>query len=186
MRPVVDFLKKCFVINSAWPEFHLRFFPWLLLSKYWQRWAGKHFSQSANRKSQIGRFLGVLVRKSQIPQIFIINSQIVNPSKNTLQLCLKKVLNYMYTCSCKDNKCGYLRTCGSFKSTERLGPQIANPQVSHLRKVRKSNKVLKPQMWGFAICETYLLTAHLWILDRRWWAWALLLFLLRVSLVIAN
>jgi hypothetical protein len=53
----------------------------------------------------------------------------------------------------------YLRTCGSFKSAKswgsqianlritnsqsqkRLCPQIANPQVPHLRKVCKSNKL---------------------------------------------
>ncbi len=42
-----------------------------------------------------------------------------------------------------------------------LSPQIANLQVSHLRKVRKSNKLLSPQICVFSICVTFLRTAQL-------------------------
>ncbi len=47
------------------------------------------------------------------------------------------------------------------KAQKIYGPQIANPQLLHLRKVRKSIKKLSLQICGFAIFGTYLLTAHL-------------------------
>ncbi len=127
MRPVVLFLKKRCVktqpdLRLTWGFVHGCYFQ-----NIGQKRAGANFlSKSGNLKSK-------KCTKSASPQIansqiFIIISQIVNPSKNTLQLCFKKVLKYMYTCMCKNNKYAYLGTCGSFKSTKRLGPQIANPQ----------------------------------------------------------
>ncbi len=49
------------------------------------------------------------------------------------------------------------------KSQKGGGLQIADPQSATMRKVRKSTKLqyLSPQMGGFAICGTYLRTAHL-------------------------
>jgi hypothetical protein len=57
----------------------------------------------------------------------------------------------------------YLRTCESLKPAnleKRWGSQIEDP---YLRKVRKSTKLqyLSPQIGVFAICGTYLRTAHL-------------------------
>jgi hypothetical protein len=39
--------------------------------------------------------------------------------------------------------------------------QIANPQNATLLKVRKSNKLLRPQICGFLICGTYSRTSLL-------------------------
>jgi hypothetical protein len=61
----------------------------------------------------------------------------------------------------------YLRTFGSFNSALYKKDWVRKSQIRKmpaLRKVRKkSNKLLlRPQIYGFAICGTYLLTAHLW------------------------
>jgi hypothetical protein len=48
--------------------------------------------------------------------------------------------------------------------SQKKSPLVANPQsggtVPYLRKVRKSNKILSPQISGIAICGTSLRTAH--------------------------
>jgi hypothetical protein len=48
----------------------------------------------------------------------------------------------------------YLRICGSFQSIRK---------VSHLRNVRKSNKLSKSANLRICNCRTYLWTALLWI-----------------------
>jgi hypothetical protein len=65
----------------------------------------------------------------------------------------------------------FLRIYRSFKSAEKFGlqiatckpqkrlrPQIANLELRHLKKVRKSNKysMASPQVFGFAVCGTLI------------------------------
>jgi hypothetical protein len=59
----------------------------------------------------------------------------------------------------------HLLTCGSFKSANLKKDWVRKSQihkVPHLRNIRKSNKLLKPEIFGCAIFGFYLLTAHLW------------------------
>jgi hypothetical protein len=61
----------------------------------------------------------------------------------------------------------YLRTFGSFNSALHKNDWVRKSQIRKmppLRKVlKKSNKLLlRPQIYGFAICGTYLRTSHLW------------------------
>jgi hypothetical protein len=87
------------------------------------------------RYHKSANFLGVPVRK-----IFIVDPQFLQDTQNTAQLMYKFKSSICYFC--KDKKyCMYLRTCRSLKSAshKRFGPKIR--KVSHLRKVRKSNKL---------------------------------------------
>ncbi len=77
----------------------------------------------------------------------------------------------------------YLRICGSLKSAKIIGsanrklqkiygpqianpqitsPQISNPQIATFAEGPQIPKKLDPQFCRFAICGTYLRTAHLW------------------------
>ncbi len=61
-------------------------------------------------------------------------------------------------------KCMYLQICKIFESPNHKKDCVRKSQilkVSHLRKVRKSNKLFKSANFRIAICGTYLRTAHL-------------------------
>ncbi len=55
----------------------------------------------------------------------------------------------------------YLRTCGSSHITKKVEPANRKFAVSHLRQIRKSDKLIKSA--NLLICGTYLRTAHLLI-----------------------
>jgi hypothetical protein len=134
-----------------------------------QKWASRLFLKL--RKSQIRKF-SWLIR---------------NYLQNTEQLCLrtkksrhlKTIFYFVYIWICK-RRSMYLQTCRSFQLAKKLGSanpksimyKFANHQkdwvrksqirkVPHLRKVCKSKNYFNPKIWGFAVCGTYLRTAHL-------------------------
>ncbi len=52
-----------------------------------------------------------------------------------------------------------LRVCGSFKSAKK--DCVHKSQIRKLKKIKSANLSKNPQIFAFAICGTYLRTAHL-------------------------
>ncbi len=146
----------------------------LLLAPVWPLWNGfkgtSHQIRSAN-------FLW-LICKAQIRKFL----------QNTAQLCFQTVpkivfVNFfrckfelqcrvLYALLVRRNRL-YLWTWGSLKSANhKQKDRVRKSQirkVPHLRKVRKSFKLLNPQTCGFVICRTYLRTAHFWKSTKDRW-----------------
>ncbi len=54
----------------------------------------------------------------------------------------------------------YLGTCGSFKFANHIKDWTANRKYAKCRKSSNQTNYISPQTCGFAICGTYLRTAH--------------------------